>query len=346
MRQHLLKVLVLLCIGVATCTSCNRSSEQATSPETTTTFTNVVMTIPYRIVVGKALTLGEKQKVEKVIAEGFADIDAIYNEWNPDSEVSRLNSLGTGEEVALSQELEELLDETDKVVALTAGRFDPTVAPLVQLWKSALSQGEVPSHHSMAQVAPAVGWSRITYGNGTFSKENALTSLNFGGIAKGYAVDMLVQRLKVAGYPDLYVEWGGEIAVAGQHPEGRPWTVFVSFLGNSDPSQAIARIALNDNAIATSGDYLQQWVVNDGEGSKTYTHIIDPQKQEPIEVTGKHVASATVVAPTCALADALATAAMLFDTAEEAQEWAIEVQEKVPGTAFWLVTREASPTTK
>ena len=136
------------------------------------------------------------------------------------------------------------------------------------------------------------------------------------------------------------MEWGGEIRTAGTHPEGRPWRVFISRLGNPDPSTAIDTLDLNDMSLATSGDYHQSWKVTDGTGEHRYTHVIDPRTHQAVEVGPQTIASVSVLAPKCMVADALATAAMLSPTNEEAIQWTRRMQARLQGTAFWLVNHE------
>ena len=158
--------------------------------------------------------------------------------------------------------------------------------------------------------------------------------------------DFAVESLNQAGFPDVFVEWGGEIRATGQHPDGRPWNIFISRLGDLDPRHAIAFVSLNNEAIASSGDYLQNWTVRTGglcSSQNTYCHIMDPWTFQPLKIEKNTIASASVSAPTCAFADGLATAAMLFSSIEEAKAWSEKIREKHPEVAFWFAVREENP---
>ena len=171
-----------------------------------------------------------------------------------------------------------------RMTELSEGRFDPTIEPLQKLWKEHLAQGTVPSKPQIDALLPAIGWNKIHLSKGKICKDHDLTSLDLGGIAKGYCVDLLVERLNANGYPSIFVEWGGEIRTSGQHPDNRPWTIFISRFGNPDPEKALAILTLRNQAIATSGDYIQQWKVqkeNTGEEA-VYFHIIDPLTGQPL----------------------------------------------------------------
>ncbi len=303
----------------------------------TTILSGVSMTMPYRLLIGELLTPEQESEAGCILADCFDETDRLYNKYNPDSELSHLNNLRAGQPAPLSPQLERLLAETNELVKLTGGRFDPTIEPLQALWREKLEAGEQPSEDEIALVASAVGWHHIHFSDGIFSKDHDLTQLDLGGIAKGLCVDRVVNRFKDAGYPNVYFEWGGEIATAGQHPEGRPWTVFISALGSSDPTKALDTLELEDEGLATSGDYMQYWVGNEGT---TYFHIIDPRTLSPLIRTNESIASVSILAPSCQLADALATAAMIFNDVDEARQWTESLKAKIPHLEAWVVSRK------
>lgn len=315
-----------------------------TRPSAPKEFKGVAMTIPYRLLVGDALSSEQEVEVERILQQTLAFVHNVFDDWNPDSEVSQLGNLAAGEHRLVSPELEELLEITQQAVELSGGLFDPTIHPLQQAWKKALNENRLLSSEEIQQYAATIGWESLHWKEGEFWKDHEGTQLNLGGIAKGHCVDLVIRHLQEAGYEHLYFEWGGEIRVTGQHPQGRAWTVSIQRLEDPRPEQAVAVLALSEQSIATSGDCFQYWDVvgEDGEPVR-YTHIIDPHTYTPLEVHSQSIASSTVVAPTCALADALATAAMLFPDATLAQEWAKKVHKEIPETAFWILTRLEEP---
>jgi FAD:protein FMN transferase len=268
------------------------------------------MTIPYCVKIGETLSKKKSDAVETLIINTFLEINEIYNYWNPESEISKLNRHDAYEKIPISNQLATFLLETDRIVHLTEGRFDPTVASIQQLWKNSLEKNTKPSHEILTATLDAVGWHNIHVQDTFFWKDHSETILDLSGIAKGLAVDLLIDRLFEMGFVSLYVEWGGEIRTHGHHPEGRPWRVAI---------MGLCTIDMNNQAIATSGIYIQNWNL-DGD---TYSHIIDPQTHEPIK--NSPITSATVLAPTCAEADAFATALMLFPSIEQAKAWAHEM---------------------
>ncbi len=270
----------------------------------------------------------EKRNVQSLIDQTFNEVDQIYNYWNPYSEISLLNKLKKHEKKKISQKLKQFLEITEKIVLLTEGRFDPTIRPLQILWKNYLEKGIAPPQEEIAALLPAVGWDKIHFSDGFFRKDHDATSLDLGGIAKGYCVDLIAEKFSDAGFHDFYIEWGGEIYTNGKHPDDRPWRVFISKLGDPDPENAVAIVELHDEAIATSGDYHQNWMA----GNVKYTHIIDPKTGAPLISDPEAIASASVVAPTCTLADGLATALMMPSTN---MEWIEKLQTEFPSIRFW-----------
>jgi thiamine biosynthesis lipoprotein len=316
-------VAILLCTLMVA--ACGRKP-----PVKTTEFYGNVMTIDYRIVIGTALSEEQKQRVQGIIADTFAEVNTLYNKWNPNSELSRLNRMPAGEILEISPQLTQLLKLTEKVVALTEGRFDPTIEPLQALWKKS------PSDKEIAALMPSIGWDNVHVGEGIFSKDADNLMIDLGGIAKGYAVDLLVKNLVAEQFPSIYVEWGGEIKTVGKHPHKRPWRVFISRLDDTNVNNALAIVDLEDKALATSGDYLQKWQVGEIE----YFHVMNPKTGYPYKIREDSIASASIACESCALADGLATAAMTYESKEDAEKWLESLRHEIPDLQFWLYTRK------
>lgn len=299
------------------------------------------MTIDYRIIVGDPLNQSERQVIQKIIDDTFEEIDLIYNKWNPLSEISRINSLKEGIAYPLSPKLASFLYLIDKMVDLSEGRFDPTIEPVQKLWVENLNQGKEPDQSEIEAIKPCIGWNTLIIEDGFLTKKDERTQLDFGGIAKGFCVDLLMERINRAGFRNLYVEWGGEIKTSGYHPTGRPWRIYISRLADSDPERALLHLNLVDKALATSGDYFQSWTILDTKGdTKTYCHVMNPLTLSLIEVKKGSVASATLLADDCFKADALAKVLMLFNSVEEAQDWMKKLQVNEPTLACWIFIRE------
>jgi thiamine biosynthesis lipoprotein len=333
MKKHISTIFFCLLIGCAS---------EKKELKNTSVFSGHVMTIDYKIIVGSSLEADKSKAIQKIINETFDEIDSVYNKWNPESELSKLNKLKKDTPVPISQKLESFLKETGRIVSMGSGRFDPTIEPLQKLWKKNLAFGETPSEDEINKTKLAIGWDKIHVENGHFYKDHDDTSLDLGGIAKGFAVDLLTLKINEAGYPDIFVEWGGEIKATGLHPNNRPWHIYIANLQNTSPELAIAHLDLQNKAVATSGDYLQNWTVKNNLNSNdylTYFHVIDPKSGKPLEIKEHSIGSASVMANSCLVADAIATTLMIFSDVEEASLWFESVKEVYPEAECWIVTR-------
>ncbi len=181
------------------------------------------------------------------------------------------------------EELKKLFALAKQVQEISEGRFAPEKGAEIQLWKAHLENNSQPSTLELKEARE-----KIYY--------------DLDGIVKGYAVDCISKALKKEGFKSIYVEWGGEICCVGEHPAGRPWKI-----------AAGSRILeITNCALATSGDSVQRW------GDKT--HIFSPEQGAMISCK-KTIRNVTVQAKSCAVADAIATAAMLYDNPDELNEF-------------------------
>ena len=135
-------------------------------------------------------------------------------------------------------------------------------------------------------------------------RKRAAVTLDLNGIAKGYGVDRLAETLKAFGIASVLVGIDGEMRASGLRPDGKPWTIAVE-QPDHERRAAHSILALHDAAVATSGDY-RHWVEVQG---RRLSHTMDPNRGAPLSTSP---ASVTVVARTCAEADAWATALMVL----------------------------------
>jgi methylenetetrahydrofolate dehydrogenase (NADP+)/methenyltetrahydrofolate cyclohydrolase len=308
--QNTLSSFLKLCLVLLCLASCQKKP-------TCTQFSGEAMTMPYHVTIGKTLTKSEHAAAETVIAKTFAEVHDIFDNWNPQSEISRLNAAPADTLLPLSAPLQNLLSLCGDIVTLSGGRFDPTIEPLAKVWRNT----KTPELEELQTACDSLGWNHISIQNGIFKKDCASTQLDLCGVAKGLCIDWMTERLQALGHPDLLIEWAGEFRASGLHPENRDWTVQVN-PSLKVKNHSIAPIPLRNNAIATSSNHF----------------IIDPLTASLLEKTEYSIAAATVIAPTCALADALATAALLFHSRKEAESWAQEVVDHYPEVSFWILS--------
>lgn len=269
------------------------------------------MTIPYRIILGESFSFSQLKQIEEEIDRVFCLIDNTFNNWNPSSEISCINRAETLSPIPLSAELFSFLCEIDRFHAFSDGRFDPTLGALKTLWMLHLKSQTIPSQEVLQSYRQHTGWHLLSLDRTqqTIRKLSPFVQLDLCGTVKGLAVDLLGTVCSQFCH-NYYVEWGGEIKIAGKHPSGRSWTI---------ASSATPDILYLDNqAIATSGSQYQRWFVN----KKTYTHILDPLTGIPLEDSNYPILAASVIHENCAFADAMATALTTFSSKQDALDWA------------------------
>lgn len=274
-------------------------------------FEGTSMTMHYKVIMGEKITKNQTILVKQGIEKIFNEINNIFNNWNPNSEISKINKKATNKEILVSPQLINFLVYVDTLFELTNGRFDPTISPLKKLWISHLKQLSIPKNEEINNVKDYVGWKKIIILPKTSSiiKTHPKIELDLCGIIKGHAVDLISSLLKNLNINNFYVEWGGEIKLSGQYFSKRPWKIGLLY-----PRKTLS---ITNQSIATSGNYIQKWRVLE----KSYTHIINPITYSPLEVKAELISSATVIHPSCSYADAIATALMTFSSKNEAFDW-------------------------
>lgn len=235
-------------------------------------------------------------------------LEAEISRTKETSEISSLNS-ADGKTVSLSEDTAEILQAALDLAEKTNGYFDPTIAPLSDLWKIGTEEAAVPLQADIDAVLPEIGYQNITL-SGTEASLQAGAKLDLGGIGKGYAADHAAQILRDAGIEHAIISLGGNVYVVGSKDGSTPWTV-----GITDPDQEeeyIATLTVSDTSVVTSGDY-ERYFEQDG---RRYCHIFDAQTGYPADTD---LRSVTVVSPDSTSDDAYTTAlfVMGFDKAWE-----------------------------
>ncbi|MGB2131517.1 MAG: FAD:protein FMN transferase [Marinobacterium sp.] len=287
---------------------------------------------PKEQVVGfDGLTMGTSFSM-KWVAESDVDVDQVKTEvgallsrinqqmstYIDDSELSVLNKTEPGREMVVSPELMQVLQEAQRISNLTGGAFDVTVGPLVNLWGFG-PDGRIthaPEDEQIQSLQARIGYRFVYLEPETLQLTKAGQQyIDLSAIAKGYGVDELARVLEVRGVEHYLVEIGGELRAKGGKPGGEPWRLAIETPSAGERSVQDV-ISVTAGAVATSGDY-RNYFEEDGV---RFSHTIDPRTARPIT---HRLASVTVIRPTCAEADALATALMVMGE-EEGYNFALE----------------------
>ncbi|MBI1305779.1 MAG: FAD:protein FMN transferase [Bacteroidetes bacterium] len=274
----------------------------------------------------------EMDKMQVVVDSTLQIINASLSTYIPTSFISRFNDSENGEFVQTTgdSELEihfqNVWNISQKCYYLSRGAFDPAASPLFRIWGFAEKKRSVlPEKMVIDSVLTEVGFDSIRFR--PFHKSAKEQSVNFNAVAKGYGVDKVFEALKNSGIKNLMVEIGGEVRAEGVNPNGGVWRIGINKPEeNSSPDDFITTVNLDNESMATSGNYRNYYYLN----GKKYSHTVDPRTGYPTE---SDILSATIMAPTCAEADALATACMVLGSKQS-----VEMLAKTKGVKAVLIT--------
>jgi FAD:protein FMN transferase len=245
------------------------------------------------------------------VSEMLSRLDTeIFSTYASNSELSRFNHHGVNVPFIASSQMIDVLLMAQEISALSAGAFDITVGPLVNLWGFGPEMKVFESVPSQAEIQSArsrVGFQflQISPSSHEISKTRDV-SVDLSAIAKGYAVDQLAEYLDEAGVENYFIEIGGELKIKGSKPGGKGWIPAIE--APMDTASQLYQIFYSRGdsiAVAGSGDY-RNYFEEDGQ---RYSHEIDPRSGSPIS---HRMAAAYVIDSSAARADALATAYMIL----------------------------------
>lgn len=224
-------------------------------------------------------------------------IESLLSKYVPESEISRLNNQGS---ITASPETRQILQKAQEFYKFSNGAFDVTIGPLLDLWGFSDKKYRRPQDAEIAKALESVGSRHILIGDDTVELNKTGMKIDLGAIAKGYAVDMAVKRLKSRGIDSALINAGGDIFCLG-NKGGSPWRIAIKHPAKTG---FVKYLNLQNKAVATSGGYEQYFNSN----GKALTHIIDPRRGLPVE---NKTVSVTVITEDCLTADAIATIAFV-----------------------------------
>ena len=237
------------------------------------------------------------QSTDNLKADIEAELQKVDDEFSMFNERSTVARINRGETVQKSDMFNEVFELAQTVNRETGGAFDITVAPLVNAWGFGFKHESMPSRQQVDSLLKV----RDQY--------------DFSAIAKGYGSDVVARLLRKRGVQNFMVEIGGEIVTQGISERRLPWKIGVT--KPTDDSLSVGGelqtvLNITDVAMATSGNYRNFYY----KGGRKYAHTIDPKTGYPVQHS---LLSATVLAKSCAVADAYATSFMVMGV-ERAKE--------------------------
>ncbi|MCB2206580.1 FAD:protein FMN transferase [bacterium] len=255
----------------------------------------------------------ERAEAWHIMDAVFAEVrrvDTLFSTYKESGPVWKLNH-SSDTLVRVPDEVFALLRRCDSLTRASHGAFDIAVEPLIEAWGFDGDTPAVPVDSLLARALKESGWQHVHLLDADRVRKAAASRINFGAIAKGYAVDRAVAVLREHGAGDALVNAGGEVRSSGGE-----WSIGVQH--PRSPSELVAVIELHGKAVATSGDYEQYFEV----GNMRYHHIFDPSTGRP----ARGCQSVTVIADDDVTADALATAVFVMGP-EDGMEFLTQYQD-------------------
>lgn len=255
------------------------------------------------------ITYQSDDNLKKEIEEALKAVDQEFSMFNPQSTVALINE---GKRPTLSDDFLEVYQLAQQVNEESDGAFDITVAPLVNAWGFGFKNQQMPNNHQIDSLRRLVGMEHVSLAGAKGSQyvrfQRPRMMLDFSAIAKGYGTDRVARLLMSHDVANFMVEIGGEVYAKGNSEKRLPWRIGVSKPvddPDNDDQELETVLNVTNQAMATSGNYRNFYY----KGGRKYAHTIDPKTGRPVQHS---LLSATVLAPTCAEADAYATSFMVM----------------------------------
>lgn len=265
----------------------------------------------------------------KAALERMARVDTLMSAQRAQSEINRISRFADMRPVTVEADTYRVLTEAMALAALTAGAIDVTIRPLMDLWGKATAQGRLPTSRELDAALPLVNYRDVHLDPSPLSVSFAQAgmTLDFGGIAKGYAADVGAETLRRRGIGQGVIDAGGDLRVLGRGPDGWPWRIALRHPVH--PRRLLLTVLAEDESIATSGNYFTPFRIQ----GQAYGHLLHPRNGYSTST----LLSATVLTQSAIRADGLATAAVVLGLAD-----ALAVLDREPDTEGILVRK--SPT--
>jgi len=266
------------------------------------------------------------------LAAAVEQVDSQMSPWKPDSDLMRLNNALVGDWVALPPEILEVMDCALEVQRLSNGAFNPCVGALVDAWGFGAVR-DAPDAQAIREARQSLSMAKqdsleLDKPAGR-ARKLAPVHIDLCGIAKGYAVDRMAQVLQQHGVRHALASLDGELRAVGGQATGLPWSVALE-RPETGRRAVHGVIALEDLAVATSGDYRHYLEV----GDTRIAHTMDVRRGAPVH---NGVASVTVLARSCMHADAWATALLVAGPGA-----GLALAQRMGLEALWLLYREGA----
>jgi len=271
----------------------------------------------------------KESKARELTSSAFDLMSGLEKKFSIDSDYLRAIKKNAGLEkfTSIPPEVLFVIKKGIYFGDLSGGRFDITISPLLKLWgfyemEASEKNSDIPSKDEIKKILPLINYKKVQIKGSKVYLEKKGMSLELGGLAKGYIVDMASEFLKKNGVAFI-VDAGGDMAISGKKREKTSWKIGVQ--NPWDKKGIVSVLELSNISVATSGNY-ERFIIKNGI---KYHHILEPETGYP----AKDVASVTVIASSTMQADALSTAAFLLGPLK-----GFELLENTPDVEGILIT--------
>ena len=262
----------------------------------------------------------------KIVENKFKEIVSACNVYDSESKISKINQNSYSKDTKCSPLIWELLNISKKFYEISDYSFDVTAGPLIKQWGFYKKQNKLPSAQDIIKAKSNVGFNNIIIKKDKIRFNKKGIKIDFGGIAKGFAIDKAIEELERNGFKSGFINLGGNIRTLSKLPKDKE-NFKIGIKNPKDKNRLLGTIKIKDNSISTSGNYERYVTIN----GKRYTHIINPKTGMPVE----GMLSVTVVTPFAVEADALSTAIFI-----NGAEFAKKLKGKYPNINILIISEK------
>ena len=238
------------------------------------------------------VTVGiEHRKVMEEVKDIILSFHKRMSIYESTSEISSLNHMAGSSSLSISPEIYDLIRRSIAYSKLTNGAFDITALPLKKIWQTA---EQIPTEAQIYHAKKLVNYRNIVFSDNKIMLKYSGMGVDLGGIAKGFAVDKVVELLKIRGIASGVINFGGSVFVLGEERSVGIQTPF------GKKGRYIGTIRVKNKAVVTSGAYENYRVIN----GTAYQHILDPHTGYPVN---NELLAVTLIGAKAEELDALAT---------------------------------------
>ncbi len=263
---------------------------------------------------------GKRKRVLKAMERAFREVAAVGEKFTVFGQESPVYEFNENSVSIEDSGIIELVKKSLKISRESGGAFDITIKPLVELWGFYEGEPRLPAREEITETLKIVNYRLLETEGWRLTKKDNRVEIDFGGIAKGYALTKAADSLRDSGVESALIDAGGDIYALGTR-EGNPWKIGIR---NPRGEGTVGIIKATDKAVVTSGDY-ENFFISDG---KRYHHIINPATGYP----PRDMVSVTVMADNAEIADAWATALSVIG-----RERGLKLLEKQPGIEVVMI---------